>query len=136
MHDLITALGLTVPDTAILTGVLLALGAIIQLLRRAAPMIRHLSHAADDILGEPARPGVEARKGVMERLAQIETAGAAKTAAIEALQVELHEVRTAQSATAANVARVLHMTHPNGGSSIPDRLARIEQQLSTPTPTR
>lgn len=36
------------------------------------PLFRKLGHFLDDVAGEPARPGVEARPGLMERLARIE----------------------------------------------------------------
>lgn len=36
------------------------------------PLLRKLGHFLDDVAGEPARPGVEARPGLMERLARIE----------------------------------------------------------------
>ncbi|WP_160051301.1 hypothetical protein [Nocardiopsis sp. FR26] len=34
--------------------------------------VRRTVHLVDDLVGEPERPGVEGRPGVMERLAQIE----------------------------------------------------------------
>ena len=39
---------------------------------KVAPVMRRLSHLVDDLIGEPARTGVAARPGVMERLAQLE----------------------------------------------------------------
>ena len=39
---------------------------------KLAPILRRLSHLVDDLLGEPARPGVAARPGVVERLSTLE----------------------------------------------------------------
>lgn len=40
--------------------------------RKTLKMLRRVGHFLDDWVGEPARPGVEARPGVMERLHAIE----------------------------------------------------------------
>lgn len=39
---------------------------------KVAPILRRLSHLVDDLMGEPARPGVAARPGVVERLSTLE----------------------------------------------------------------
>lgn len=57
------------------------------------PFFRRLGHFLDDWLGEPARPGIDARPGAMERLAAIE----------------------------ADLAEVHHEVFPNSGNSLRDR---------------
>lgn len=42
-------------------------------LRWVWPILRRVGHLADDLLGEPARPGVQRRPGLVERVANIET---------------------------------------------------------------
>lgn len=37
------------------------------------PFVRKLNHFVDDVAGEPARRGVPARPGLMERMATVET---------------------------------------------------------------
>jgi len=50
-------------------GLLLGVGIAV---RRVAPGARRFGHALDDIVGEPARPGVDARPGLVERMANVE----------------------------------------------------------------
>lgn len=40
--------------------------------RKVAPVLRKLGHLVDDLVGEPARPGVAARPGLMERMTAVE----------------------------------------------------------------
>jgi hypothetical protein len=58
----------------------------------------------DDMSGEPARPGVPERPGVMVRLERIEM----------------------------RVARIEDQVHPNHGSSMADAVHRIEQAVKYP----
>lgn len=44
------------------------LGSVYVVIRRIAPVLKKLSDTLDDIKGEPARPGVPARLGIMERM--------------------------------------------------------------------
>lgn len=41
--------------------------------RKIAPVARKLGHLVDDLVGEPERPGVPARPGLMERMEAVET---------------------------------------------------------------
>lgn len=57
------------------TGVvllLLAIAAGVFLWRWGGPRLRRLGHLIDDLAGEPERPGVTRRPGVMERLQEME----------------------------------------------------------------
>jgi hypothetical protein len=53
-------------------GVLVALGSIGAAGRWFVVRLRKLGHLADDLLGEPARPGHEARPGLMDRVKTLE----------------------------------------------------------------
>jgi len=59
----------TVTDAAILGG---NVAVVVALLRKAWPVLRRLRDLLDDWNGEPARPGVPPRSGVMVRLESIE----------------------------------------------------------------
>lgn len=50
-------------------ALLVAAAGVLAVAVRAAPRLRRWSRQLDDLFGEPARPGVAARPGVMERLA-------------------------------------------------------------------
>lgn len=54
-------------------GVLVALGGIGAAIRWLVVQLRKIGHLADDLLGEPARPGHEARPGLMDRVKTLET---------------------------------------------------------------
>lgn len=95
----------TIVDEILLTvGLVAALaGALWRLARR----IDHLVVLTRDIMGEPARAGVEARPGVMERMAGQDSS--------------LAEI-------AERVARIETAVTPNGGKSAHDALmARLDQ---------
>lgn len=55
-----------VPALVFALAILAALLAIGFGVRKAAPTLRKIGHAVDDFVGEPARPGVDARPGVVE----------------------------------------------------------------------
>ncbi|WP_018588271.1 hypothetical protein [Salinispora arenicola] len=90
-------------DAALDLGVIAAVGTAAEVLRRAArgtlATSRKLARLADDLLGEPPRPGLsKGRPGLMDRVVRIE-------GRLDALE----ELR------------------PNGGSSIKDQVDRIAQ---------
>src|SRR5690606_12371332 len=64
----------------------------------------------DDLLGEPARPGVEARPGVLERLATIEE----RLSTVAALE--------------RRIAAIERELHPNGGTSFRDAVDRLGER--------
>jgi hypothetical protein len=41
-------------------------------LARVVPVLRRIGHLVDDLVGEPERPGHDARPGVMERLKELD----------------------------------------------------------------
>ena len=52
--------------------VLALLGALAAAVWKGLPALRKVGHVLDDITGEPARPGVDARPGLVERMANVE----------------------------------------------------------------
>lgn len=50
----------------------LFIGLVVWLVVKVWPFIRKVSHFVDDVAGAPARPGVDKRLGLMERVALIE----------------------------------------------------------------
>ncbi|WP_116200739.1 hypothetical protein [Amycolatopsis circi] len=87
--------------------------------RNAARGLRRLGHFADDWFGEPERNGSPARPGVIERIAAIETDGAATRDDVRDL-VE-------------RVERVEHELRPNSGASLRDAIDRVENAVADPT---
>lgn len=45
---------------------------VVGLIKKVWPLLRRLGDFLDDVAGEPARPGVPARAGLMERVQRIE----------------------------------------------------------------
>lgn len=70
---------------------------------------RRYGQAIRDLFGEPARPGVQARPGVMERLADYD-------ARLSGMQEQL--------------ALVHHEMKPNGGKSIKDQINRLDPKYN------
>ncbi|MEI3845307.1 MULTISPECIES: hypothetical protein [unclassified Microbacterium] len=85
-----------------------AIGVIVWVGFKVAPFVLKLVHFIDDVAGEPARPGVDARPGLMERLQAVEDKQDDLTAAVKVVQ---HEVTT------------------NHGSSLKDSTKRLEGRV-------
>jgi hypothetical protein len=84
-----------------LVGLAAGLGALGWLVTKAWRGLRGIGHLVDDLRGEPARPGVPERPGIMSRLATLEQ----------------------------DVSRVRSEVTPNGGGSMRDAVNRIETKL-------
>lgn len=56
----------------ITTVIGLLVGFVVWLVVKVWPFVRKVSHFVDDVAGSPARPGVEKKLGLMERVAMIE----------------------------------------------------------------
>lgn len=69
---------------------LAGLGAVGYGIKRLWPGLRRLVHLFDDLAGTPGRPGVEARPGLMERLASVETTQESMAGQIKAINHEVH----------------------------------------------
>ncbi len=85
-----------------LVGLVAGLTALGWLVTKAWRGLRSIGHLVDDLRGEPARPGVPERPGIMTRLAALE----------------------------ADTARVKAEVTPNGGGSLRDAVVRIERQVN------
>lgn len=87
---------------------LAAIGVLVWVGFKVAPFVLKLVHFIDDVAGEPARPGVDARPGLMERLQMVEEKQDDLTASVKVVQ---HEVTT------------------NHGSSLKDSMKRQEGRV-------
>lgn len=76
--------------------------------RKAWPWLSRLKDFIDDLMGEPARPGVQARPGVMERLA--------------AQEIETKRNRNELATVKALAESAEYHSRPNGGGSAYDHL--------------
>lgn len=83
-------------------------GGIFVSLKWVIPLGRKVSHFIDDVAGEPERPGVPARPGLMERVTSIE------------------QTQTKHGQT---IDTVRHELFPNSGKSMRDQTNRMEQKL-------
>jgi hypothetical protein len=84
--------GVVVPAetiAAVATAASIGLTAIVWLGRRVWKMVKRGSQFLDDYEGTPARPGVAARPGVMQRLHNQDVALASIGTKVEAIQAEM-----------------------------------------------
>lgn len=113
--------------------------------RPARRLLRRVGQVLDDWTGEPARPGVQSRSGVMERLQTIEgnqhevRAESADTRAEVRRALTAQEKRTAavladldvNLAGALDQIEVIHRELiPNGGGSLKDQVTRLDQAVN------
>lgn len=108
-----------------LTAVLTAIGGLFAAIKKLAPDLKGLNTLSRDWNGEPARPGVEARPGVMERLADIDA-----KLTTQGERLDTQAVTQAEHTEA--LAAIHHELHPNSGKSLRDSLDRVERNTSTP----
>jgi hypothetical protein len=85
-----------------LVGLVAGLTALGWLVRKVFVTLRKIGHFIDDVSGEPARYGVAARPSLMDRITALE----------------------------GTSARVQHEVTHNGGGSLKDAVARIEQRVN------
>src|SRR5690554_1046744 len=104
MSDWVTRL--TVGEIAAIVGALLVVAGIV---RKCWSPVRNFFRFIDDVTGEPARPGHDAKPGLMERLAVVEGKQDRQGKAID----DIH-----------------HETHTNSGGSLKDGITRIERGLA------
>ena len=83
-----------------------------RVLRAVARLVATVDDFRDDWRGSPARPGVPAQPGVMERMATIE----GQTCQIPDL--------------ARRVRAIEHEMHPNGGDSLRDQVDRVVREVT------
>ena len=106
---------------AIAGGVATLCGAVIAV-KQAIPIVQTIVGVFGDLAGTPARPGVEARPGVIESLANIK-------ATQDAQGVQLAELKDTLTEQGRELAGVKHELHPNSGLSLRDSMDRVEEHL-------
>jgi hypothetical protein len=96
---------------AVLVSAILAAGVgLVRVGTWLSRLLRKVGHLADDLIGEPPRPGApEGRPGVLARLDRIEE----HLSRLDGFEARLAEVEA--------------QLRPNGGNSIRDQVTRIEQ---------
>ena len=85
-------------------------GLVVAWMAKVMPQLRAIMHALDDLRGEEARPGFEARPGVFERIKAVEDGHA-----------DIRQTLTEQGKVLADIQ---HHVKPNSGSSSYDALLR------------
>lgn len=73
---------------------LATLGVVVGFFKKVVPLLRRLGNLLDDWNGEPARPGVPERKGVMERLEDQDTVLAKQDEVLRKQDQVLEAMRT------------------------------------------
>lgn len=104
-----------VTDLIPLAPWLAAIAVLIWVGFKVFPWLRKLMHFIDDVTGEPARPGVVARPGLMERFATVE--------------VKQDEQGIALATQGAALAVVQHEVTTNHGSSLKDAVKKLEKKF-------
>lgn len=94
---------------------LAAIGVLVWVGVKVFPFVRKINHFIDDVAGEPARPGVEARKGLMERLSVVEE------------KQDEQSIELAKQSSSLAVVR--HEVTTNHGSSLKDAVKKLEKKF-------
>ena len=107
---------------AVLGALFAALGYIIRVVIRTARMI-------DDLRGEPGRPGVPARLGILERMAASEAATTATTGEVAATRQDLAALAVQLGGLSRQIGEAVvpavAQLQPNHGSSLHDKIMQI-----------
>jgi predicted RNase H-like HicB family nuclease len=124
MPEMLTQLTVQFPILAIIGGVLTVVVYIVTRIKKAVkvahPWFKKLTHLVEDLVGEEARPGVDARPGLMVR-----------TQTIEKRLDGITEAQAAIIKTQADHDEVLKELRPNHGGSIKDRIRDLHQDGNT-----
>lgn len=102
-------------DLIPLTPWLAAIAALVWVGFKVFPFLRKINHFIDDVAGEPARPGVDARPGLMERLSVVEE--------------KQDEQSISLAKQSAALAVVQHEVTTNHGSSLKDAVKKLERKF-------
>lgn len=118
----------TIGQVAIIFGLgVMIVGSVMK----AWPWLSRLKNTIDDWMGEPERPGVKARPGLMKRMADQEDRDAARDkreAERDAREAERDKavelLRPVVADISAKVERIDYHSRPNGGGSAHDAIVR------------
>lgn len=102
-------------DLIPVTPWLAAIGVLIWVGVKVFPVLRKINHFVDDVAGEPARAGVPARPGLMERLSVVEE--------------KQDEQSVSLAKQSAALAVVQHEVTTNHGSSLKDAVKKLERKF-------
>jgi septal ring factor EnvC (AmiA/AmiB activator) len=106
----------------VLCALSVILGALFMLVKTVAPYIRKWMQLADDLNGTPARAGVPARPGMMERLASLDGKHEEQNAAIQ-------DIKKEQTEQGKKLETIRHEVEFNNGSSVKDSAIRTENDV-------
>lgn len=104
-----------ITDLIPVTPWLAAIGVLIWVAVKVFPFLRKITHFIDDVAGEPARAGVPARPGLMERLSVVEE--------------KQDEQSVALAQQSVSLAVVKHEVTTNHGSSLKDAVKKLEKKF-------
>lgn len=111
---------------AVAGGIATLSGAIVAV-KQVAPVLQTIIGVFNDFAGEPARPGVDARPGVIETLALI------KHTQLDQGK-ELADIKKTQTEQGLQIFKVQHELHPNSGLSLRDAVDRLEEAAGITKP--
>lgn len=104
-----------ITDLIPVTPWLAAIGVLIWVAVKVFPFLRKITHFIDDVAGEPARAGVPACPGLMERLSVVEE--------------KQDEQSVALAQQSVSLAVVKHEVTTNHGSSLKDAVKKLEKKF-------
>lgn len=102
----------------IVTVIVILTGALAWAIKVAWPVARKLSHFVDDVVGEPDRPGVPGRPGLMVRVAHIE-----------------HEVKTNHGSSLKDAVKRVEVKQAKQGEQLDDqsdKIAELHERYTKP----
>ena len=112
-----------------LVAVILVVLALTWFVRKALPVLRKGGHLIDDLVGEPVRPGVMGRPGLMERMQSVEhevrpNTGTSLNDSVRRTEAHLREVDE-------KIDRALawQRTHEEKSDAIVARVDKIEKEI-------
>lgn len=112
----------TISVSPVLGGIVFAIAIVLWAWKNLRPPTKGIEHFLEDWNGEPARPGVPPRLGMMQRVANIETSQS--TAAGLQAKTDLWFEKYGPI-----IDKLDHEMHPNSGSSMADAVNRTEASL-------
>lgn len=118
---------------AIATGIGAIAGAVMGVRKCVAP-VRKVIGVFNDFAGEPARPGVAARPGLVESVANIKAEQFKQGAELAAIRESQDAHGTALELQGRKLDKVSHEMFPNSGLSMRDSVDRIEEFIGITPP--